>query len=436
LGEVNNISPILVDPSTLEYMFHDTNVGAYVTSTSSGTNLISCNSTSGFTLNALAKFSGDMLGGLLCTNNYYIKTINSDKTFTVSSTPGGAVVASTSGTTTPTGRLLVQVNVGSTESVIEIRDNGFPIYTNPAFYTGSTARPDNAIIDLNAGKFKLKSSTSGTITASIQGTTTSIDLATGQYTSSYTNGIAQLVAVLVTKYGPSNTRLAISDIDLVNFLAFAQNSNNIPTAVVGYAALDRTNILAACQDILASCNAQLFMNRKGLLQLIQLGVYTSDPVVSIYDYNIVQHSLRVVNRPEVVAATKIGYCRNYTVQTSLAASLPSAHNVMFGTEWYTTTVVDSQVQSDYKTDVSPTQKNTALLTSSAANSLATRLNNYYKIPKTVYGFTADASMLSLKLGQQVVLYHNRFGLSSGKSGQVVSLTPNWISGSIEVEVII
>jgi hypothetical protein len=109
---------------------------------------------------------------------------------------------------------------------------------------------------------------------------------------------------------------------------------------------------------------------------------------------------------------------------------------MFGTEWYTTTVVDSQVQSDYKTDVSPTQKNTALLTSSAANSLATRLNNYYKIPKTVYGFTADASMLSLKLGQQVVLYHNRFGLSSGKSGQVVSLTPNWISGSIEVEVII
>jgi hypothetical protein len=328
------------------------------------------------------------------------------------------------------------INNGPTELVIEIRDNGAPIYTDASIYgNNQDTRPQGVTVDLTTGKFKLLKAPIGTITASLQGIKKSINLDTGALvTGTYINNIANLVALLVTQYGPSATRLTTSDVDWANFKAFSINANNIhPT---GTAVTDRSNILIVCQNMLASANAQLFMSRKGLLQILQLGIYTSDPVVTITDNNILNHTLQISNRTEVVAATKIGYCKNYTQQTGLALSLPAAHTTMFNEEWSTSSITDTAVQSTYKLDVSPVQKDTNLINATGATALATRLNNYFKVPRTVYSFVGTSTLLSLKLGQQVTLVHNRFGLESGKTGQVISLSPNWQAGTINVEVII
>jgi hypothetical protein len=328
------------------------------------------------------------------------------------------------------------INNGATELVIEIRDNGAPIYTDSTVYgNNQESRAQGVTIDLATGKFKLLKAPVGNITASLQGIKKSINLDTGALvTGTYVNNIANLIALLVTQYGPVGTRLTTSDVDWANFKAFSINSNNLqPT---GTAITDRSNILVVCQSILASTNAQLFMSRKGLLQILQLGVYTSDTPVTITDNNILNHTLQISNRTEVVAATKIGYCKNHTPQTALALSLPAAHTTMFNEEWSTSTVTDTTVQTKYKLDISPVQKDTNLLRASDASALATRLNDYFKVPKTVYSFVGTPALLSLKLGQQVTLVHNRFGLESGKTGQVISLSPNWQAGTINVEVII
>ena len=358
---------------------------------------------------------------------------------------GTSTIFSTTTTTTTTtipgtldpNLMTATISIGtssSAESVIEIRYNGLPAYTNPAIYgNNNTTRPSGAVINLDAGKFTLTSQPFGTVTASVQGIKKSVDLTTGTILEGvYTNNIAKIIALIATQYGDANNKLSASDLDLTNLLAFS--TANI--APVGTVILDRTNVLNVCQLIAASAAAQLFFNRKGLLQLLQLGTPTSDAVIAISDNDILFHSLNVSARTDVVAATKIGYCKNYAVQSTIAGNVPARAITMYANEWYTSSILDATVKANYKIQSTPEQQDTCLITKTDADALALSINNYFKVPRTVYSFVGKSSLFSLKLGQAVTLTHNRFGLSNGKSGQVISLSPDWVAGTINVEVII
>jgi hypothetical protein len=446
-GEVFNISPVLVDPSQLEYMVHDTNVGTVIKGTAAGTNLITCVSTKGFVVNAPVVFTGVVLiptqgltpttavfGGLVAKTTYYIKSIDSDTTFTVSTTVGGATFALSNASATTVSTMQAEVQISNTELVIEIRDNGVPVYTDASVYTlAGVPRPQNAVINTAGGRFKLTKPPSGTITASIQGAKRSIDLDTGALVEgTYVNNIANIIALIVTQYGLASVRLTANDIDLTNFKNFSLAN----TQPIGIAVTDRTNTLQICQTIAMSANARLFMSRIGQLQLLQLGTPTSDTKVYITDNDIIHHSLQVSNKTGIIAATKVAYCKNYTVETTLATTLPASHNRIFQDQWLSNTVIDSDVQLTYKLDSSPVQMETCLIRGNDSAALANTINNYWKVPRIVYSFTGTSKLLSLKLGQAVNLTHNRFGLTSGKDGQVISLSPNWAAGTVSVEVII
>lgn len=433
-GEVHNMSPLLVDPSLLEYMFVDTNVGTIISATSAVSNLITCTSTIGFVVNKPIVFTGVTFGGIVAKTTYYVKTIDSSTAFSISATAGGTVFALTTASAVTTSIMQAEVQVTTAESVIEIRYNGLAAYTNPAIYgNNNLSRPNGATIDLTAGKFACTSQPLGTVTASVQGLQRSMDLTTGALIEgTYTNNIAKIIALIVTQYGDVNKRLAASDLDLANLTSFAVAN----AAPVGVVVTDRTNVLNVCQNILSSAAAQIFFNRKGLLQLLQLGTPTSDAVIAITDTDILFHSLHISARTDVVAATKIGYCKNYTVQTALAGNVPPMATSMYGEEWYTSSVLDSTVQANYKLESTPVQQDTCLLAKTDADALALSINNYFKVPRTVYSFVAKASLFSLKLGQAVTLTHNRFGLADGKTGQVISLSPDWVAGTINVEVIV
>ncbi len=318
------------------------------------------------------------------------------------------------------------VNSGSTEDIIELRDNGVPIYTTGVLLTGAT-------VTLSTGKFILTHPLVGQITASVQGVKNSINLSTGALvTGTYSNNIANLIALITTEYGKSTTRLTASDLDLTNLAAFAASNNEY----VGILISDKENVISVCQQLADSVGAQLYFNREGKLQLLKLGEPTPDASINIYTKDMIEGSFSIRSRTDVVAATKIAYCKNWTVQSGLVTGIPEQHKDMFNTEWFTKTAVDSTIQSQYKLLADPTEKQTLLLTASQAQAEANRLNNYFKVPRTVYGFTGTSNLLSLKLGQEVVLYHHRFNLSSGKTGQVISLSPSWLDKTVEVEVIV
>ena len=112
-----------------------------VTNTTTGTNLITCNSTAGLTLNDTITFTGNIpFGGLIQYSAtipntiYYIKTIDSSTTFTISQTLGGVVFP----LTTATGTLIGNINEG-------LLEEGYYTTVNDNFYTityiGSSSNP-------------------------------------------------------------------------------------------------------------------------------------------------------------------------------------------------------------------------------------------------------------------------------------------------------
>jgi hypothetical protein len=332
------------------------------------------------------------------------------------------------------------VNDGAVAEVIEIRDNGVPIYQNgSSVYTGAT-------VNTSTGTFILTYPPSGTITASVRGVNNSINLSTGALvTGTYTNKVANLIALITTQYGKANSRLVAADLDLTNLSAF-DSANTQP---VGIVITDRTNVLTVCQDLASSLGTQLYFNREGKLQLIKYGVgitpaqdtnITIGVASPITESDIIFDSISISSKVPFSGAIKLGYCKNWTVQDSLVTAIPADHKDMFATEWLTVTSTASPtLVANYKLDIDPPQKDTMLLVSTDATTEATRLVTYYSTQRFVYKFTGVPKLLALRLGQQVYLAHSRFNLynsGAGKLGQVVSISPNWTTTHIDIEVII
>ena len=300
-----------------------------------------------------------------------------------------------------------QVHQGAIEDIIEVRDNGAPITVTKTIATG---------------KFRLANSPVGTITCSVQ----------GDKPSTYSNKIADSIKAIVKNYGESSTRFTDSDIDLTNF----SNFNSTNTAPIGLYLSDRTNILEACQQLAGSVGAQVMMSRLGKLQLKRIDFPVSGTPYDIKPKNIVEMSLAVDSLEDVTPAVKIGYCKNWTVESNLQTAVPEEHKSLYSQEWLTSTNTDSAVATKYKTLVEPVQRDTLLLTTSDAAAEATRAMAVTSVQRTTYRFVGFAELFELELGQTVTLTDARFGLIGTVSGVVVGLEPDWMNARIVVKVMV
>ena len=332
--------------------------------------------------------------------------------------------------------LKYQFNNGVSEALLEIRDNGNPIYNSSL--TGAT-------VNLTTSTFTLPYQALGTLTCSVQGIKSPVNLTTQSITSTptYTDNIAVLIATIVTQYGRGvsgtrpSARFTVADLDFANLRAFSSANTQSVCAVI----TDTQNVLTVCRSLANSIGAQLFITRAGKLQLLRYGVpYNSSPVVTeIAEQDIIYNSIMVSRRSDVVAAVKLGFGKNYTTQTGLLTSIPQNHKDNFAEPWITNTQTNQTVASQYKLTLEAQQTDTQLVNTAQAIAECTRRLNYDSVQHTVYKFTGTSKLLGLVLGQSVVLKHSRFNLynsGNGTTGQVITLSPNWTSGSVEVEVLI
>lgn len=301
-----------------------------------------------------------------------------------------------------------QVHNGAIEGFIEVRDNGIPLTVTPT---------------IAAGKFRLNNSPFGDITASVQ----------GSKPSTYSNQITEIIKNIVKNYGNTATRLTDADIDSANFSAFAAAN----TAPVGVYVTDRINVIELCREVAASVGAQVCMSRLGKLQLKRIDFpVVGTPTIVYEDRDMVQRSLSPESVSDVQAAVQIGYCKNYTTQGTLQTEIPDDHKALYAREYITTKQSDSAVATKYKIDVEPTQQDTLLLTTSDANTEASRRLAIVKQQRTVYRFTGYTSLFQLELGGAITIYSDRFGMSSGVTGVIVGLAPDWLNARIEVRVMV
>jgi hypothetical protein len=298
--------------------------------------------------------------------------------------------------------------LGAVESTFEVRTNGKPIAV---------------ALNNQAGRFNLTTNPfSTTITASVQG-----DAGGG-----YAPRIAPLVRRIATAYGKESDRFTDADIDVANLSAF----DTAHPQPVGLYVADRTNQAVAIQQLAASVGAQAIMSATGQLRLIQIALPAAGTPVEIGPAQMLANSLRPAERLPVVAAVKIAFDRNYTVQAALTTSIPPAHADLYATEWLTETVVDEAVRARYRLTDDPVQIETCLKTRVDARAEATRRQALRSVPRTVYEFDGEPELMALELGNPVVLRDDRFGLAAGAPGVVVMMQRNWITGRVTVGVLV
>lgn len=319
--------------------------------------------------------------------------------------------------------LTYMVHNGPIERIIEVRDNGVPL--SPT--TGYTP-------DVTTGTFKLLRTPIGVITCSVQGEQNSVNSSTGallEGTWAYTP--AKIIQLILTKYG--NTTVLPSEVDLQAFYDFDQ-LNQQP---IGIYITQESNVITVCQEIAASVGAQFTSTRAGLITLLKLTVPVTDAASkSITDDDIVRNSLSISQKVPVQATIKLGYIKNWTVQTQLLTGIPEDHKVMLSKEYYYISADDSAIRTAYKLPAEPDPVNTLLITDSAGavTAEANRRLTLWKTPRYVFKMDCIPKFLNIKLGEMIKLTHYRFGLTGTKSGQVVSLQTDWYTGKVSLEVLV
>lgn len=306
------------------------------------------------------------------------------------------------------------VHNGPIESIIEVRDNGVPL----ALATGYT-------VDLTKGTFKLLNAPAGAITCSVQGDKNTV----------YNSTVAAIIKRIIKGYGNPSVAGTItdSDIDLANFSAFETSHPQ----KVGIFISGKDNLISVCQELASSVGAQLVASRDGLLRLLKVTVPTVG-TTNITDDDIVQYSLSVSQKPEIIATYKLGYCKNWTIEDKLLTGIPAEHKNLMAGEWLSKTYTNETARTLYKLNAIPEQKDTLLLTDSSGEVLAeaTRLVNLRSVPRYMYRFTCTAKFLQVALGDMIKLTHRRFGLSAGVAAQVLSSEVDWDTGRINLEVLV
>lgn len=300
--------------------------------------------------------------------------------------------------------LKYQVHDGAIERIIEVRDNGVVVASTPT---------------VAAGTFVLTASPAGVITVSAQ----------GDKPTTYSNTVSKLVQRLVTGYG--SDPFISGDLDATSLAAF-DTANPQP---VGLYLSDRDNVLAVCQRLADSVGAQVVMAATGLLQLIKLDPTPSGTPTAVTADNMAERSLEVAQRQPVRAGVKIGYCKNWTVQTNLQTGIPPEHKDLYGQEWLTSTASDATVATTYKITEAPLQEETLLLVKTDADAEATRRLNIWKSQRTIFRYVGMPELLLEQLGGYQTITHARYGLAGGVSGQIISIERDWLGARVAIEVL-
>jgi hypothetical protein len=306
-------------------------------------------------------------------------------------------------------------HAGFGEGLIEVRDGGVPLKNDGSEYTvnlnSTPARASLAVQPYND------------ITFSVQ----------GDNTGGYVNTCAQLISRIVKNWGTEpQKRFTDADIDLNNFAAF-DVANPQP---LGAYFTDSPSVFDVCDGFAQSVGARLTQTIDGRLRLVKIQLPPSGTPKTVTEADMLAGSLEIEETLPVVAACKIAFCKNWTVQEGLTGLIPEEHKRLFGEEWLTTLQSDATVSAKYglPTEVEP--ENTFLLRRIDAQAEALRRLILRRTQRTVFSFIGFADLIFTELGSPMILQHWRFGNANGRLGQVVSVAVDWINARIRIGVLI
>lgn len=301
-----------------------------------------------------------------------------------------------------------QVHNGPIEGIFEVRDNGIPVaYTQDAAH----------------GTFTLTNAPYGTITCSAQG---------AKPAGVYTNTVAGIIQLMVTAYGLASQMFISSELNSTVFTAF----NTANPQPVGVYLTNRENVLDICTQLAASVGARVVVDSTGLLSIVKLSLPQSTGGTAITSADMVDRSLEIAQLAPVVAAIKIGYCKNWTVQSTVAGGVDATAATLYGLEYLTVTRTDSAAAANYNLYTDPVEDDGLLLVGTDAIAEATRRLNMFSTQRKILKYSGFYHLINENLGAPQTITHSRFGLSGGVTGQILSIAVDFINPHVDIEVLV
>ena len=297
--------------------------------------------------------------------------------------------------------------LGSVEWIKDVRTNGKPVPITVDNAAGNVTLTVNPLAN--------------TVTASVQ----------GENGAGYVPRIAPLVQRIATAYGQESQRFTLADIDTDNFAAFDLAH---PQTVSLWVA-DRISAAQAIQQLAASVGAQALISRANKLRLVKLALPAAGTPTDIGPEQMRVNTLKPTSWQDVVAAVKLAFDRNYTVQAGLVTGIPSEHADLYATEWLTETAVDEALAARYRLSIDPVQIETCLKNRADTHTEALRRLAMKAVPRGIYEFDGDPEMSILELGGPVTLRAPRYGMENGVPGTVVKLMRHLITCRVDVGVL-
>lgn len=319
------------------------------------------------------------------------------------------------GTGGPVYKITDGINTPYLDEIIEVRDKAAPIEV----YTARSS----------FGEFMLKNNVFGTVTCSAR------SFPQAECT------VPNLIKHIVKNYGKN--KLTDSDID------FTAVSSDRASYKAGIYITDRVNILEVCSQLAKSINCALFYSTTsinyitgqvttGKLKLVEIKLPNlANSVADLNDSVMLEGTLQITESFPVKSAIKLGYCKNYTQQSNdLALALNPDHGSIFKDEYWYIEEKDAGVETVYNDTGTVQEEITHLLITAEARAEAIKRLDFWKIPRQLITATYLPHLLFINLGDTVTITSNRFGLSAGKAGVVYSINRDWLTGLVEIGVLV
>lgn len=264
-----------------------------------------------------------------------------------------------------------QVHDAAVTSIPDVRVGGLTVS-----YTASTAN----------GRFDLGVSPAGRVTADVVG-----PLSTA----------AQMLQDVASRVG-------FTSVDTAGMAAFATAAPQALGLYVG----DRRNALDVLDDIASSVGAWWGVNGLGQLTAAVAGIGT--PVQTLSPDDIEQYGLELVEVRLPVWRVRLGYRRNWAVQTDgLFAAVPQDLRQRYGLEYDVAVASNAAIRTTNPLAGDPDVAGTLLVAHAAAAAEATRRLALFGVQRRVYRLRASRRAWPLRAGQTVRVQYPRFGLAAG-----------------------
>lgn len=294
---------------------------------------------------------------------------------------------------------------GAVNAISTVYDNGVGVGSTPTIANGT---------------FVLTAAPAGRITADMQG---------AKPGGAYLTKCADIMQHLIT----THSTLTAGDLDAASFTAF-----NITAAqALGLYVRDRQNLIELLDALIKSVGGWYGFSRDGLLQLGRL----EDPTggVSVLDLtndDVVEGSIRCIRRIPALTTIRLGYRKNWTVQTDgIAGAATEARRADLASDYLVSKALDASIKTAHPLALEPDLEGTLMTVQADCDAEAARRLALWGVTRNVYALDCFSAPARVSIGQVIKLTHPRFGFTAGAKAVVVSITEQPTKNRLSLEIL-